>query len=61
MATVIIWVSLTYAKVQSNEDKIEQINIDKRSVDHKLDEISQRLSKIEGFLMHMAKSYDKGK
>lgn len=53
--TIMIWVMSLYSKVEYNEDKIKALDDNNKVVNSKLDDISQRLSKIEGFLIHMSK------
>ena len=54
VATIIIWVSLTYARVETNTEKILEVKNGEQLIITKLDDISQRLAKIEGFLSHVS-------
>jgi len=53
IAAVMVWVLSLYSRVEYNEGKVIELNENNKIVNVKLDDISQRLSKIEGFLVHL--------
>ena len=50
ISSVILWVSLTYARVEENTKDIEDAKRDHKEVMLKLEYMASKLSRIEGYL-----------
>ena len=50
ISSVILWVSLTYARVEENTKDIEDAKRDQKEIILKLDGLASKLNRIEGYL-----------